>query len=256
MAYFDDSQQLTVGESTTLDGLSAGSVPVKTAMGFAAATQDNVPSGTTNKAYDPTSVTIAGGTIGAQTVANVAAAAADRATGARGASRTRAAFGADGVTWDLTGLACDTKGGFRLFLHLVHKGNPGAEDVGALRLNGSTTSNISGQATETVNTSNYAGPVPATYSTCRLWGYTFLTRTTVLDVDIYCPAPESGNSRTLYVTVTTYNASTIDVTRYVLRLASAAGELVSVGAQLTTTGSLVYDGASSYYIFERQLNGF
>ena len=42
MAYFNGSGELPVGESTTLDGLATGDMPVKTPTGFAAATPTNL----------------------------------------------------------------------------------------------------------------------------------------------------------------------------------------------------------------------
>ena len=56
MDYVDLSGDLTSTESTTLDGLATGAVPVKTTTGFVAATQDNIPAGTTNKPFVPAAV--------------------------------------------------------------------------------------------------------------------------------------------------------------------------------------------------------
>ena len=62
MIYVDGSGELSSTESTTLDGLSTGAVPVKTTTGFATATQDNVPNGTTAKQYNPAAIAMTGGT--------------------------------------------------------------------------------------------------------------------------------------------------------------------------------------------------
>jgi hypothetical protein len=68
MIYVDGSGELSSTESTTLDGLSTGAVPVKTTTGFTAATQDNIPSGATAKQFVPGS-----GSVTLPTMANLAA---------------------------------------------------------------------------------------------------------------------------------------------------------------------------------------
>ena len=74
MVYVDGSGELSAAESTSLDGLSTGAVPVKTTTGFTAATQDNIPDGTTYKQYNPAALAARGGTIGGADVTVVGAA--------------------------------------------------------------------------------------------------------------------------------------------------------------------------------------
>lgn len=61
IVYVDGSGELEPGSATALDGLATGAIPKKTMTGFAAATQDDLPDGTTAKKFNPAAVAITGG---------------------------------------------------------------------------------------------------------------------------------------------------------------------------------------------------
>ena len=243
MAYFDDSQQLTPGESTTLDGLATGAMPVKTHTGFAAATQDSLPSGTTNKAYNPAAVAVTGGTVGGQTVANTALAAADRAAGARGIVQTTGTLASDALVYDVTGLAGDTQGPIELYFFLALKGSSyvGNMDV---RINGSKSTNITNGLVQGIYNSvafAWAGAgnpdlLGGAHYAAGDWGI----------VRITIPFPQSSLGARLIRCEAwfhqAYGSYRLQQNISALEFAAAGGEITSLGIELPS-GSILFDSS-------------
>jgi hypothetical protein len=159
-------------------------------------------------------------------------------------------FGNDSSTWDLPGLACETLGGFEVWIRAVMKGTGSGANI-LPRINGSATTNIGlKRFTDAHSSSLYTDPNYGNFN-----GYNGVAAAgNYSEGRIICLYPQvSVGGRAIQTEGISRTGSVFEKFWTQLEFGAAGGEITSIGLQVA--GGLVFDGAlSRYTLFRRNWN--
>jgi hypothetical protein len=220
----------------SLEELAIGAIPVQTAAGFVAATPTNLL-----------------GASQAAAVANLAAAdpnatntilaAADRGAGARGLIQTTGVLASDAGVYDVTGLACDTKGALELDFYVVFKGSSTSSNVN-LRINGSSSTNFTDSRILSEHDASTLSPWAGTGNPSMLNSTNLIAPSDWAMIVIRAPMPQSAlGVRVILIDATFHMASgnrRIEHTTSEIGFLATGGEITSLGLEMVGV-TVVFD---------------